>query len=639
MAMAISEKNNQSTLRESQARLSGIVESAMDAIITIDSNQTILLFNRAAERMFQCLAEEAIGHSLEQFIPERFRSTHLSHIHSFGETDVATRLMAGARAVYGLRRNGEEFPVEASISQVEAGGQKLFTVIMRDISGWERAERRFRQVIENAPNGMVMIDELGKIVLVNSQMEKMFGYDRDELLGEFIEKLLPERFRQLHSAHRGNFMKNPFARPMGAGRDLFGLRKDGSEFPVEIGLNPLETEQGLMVLGTVVDITERKSVDEALRRSQEQLSGIINSAMDAIITVNISQEIILFNAAAEKMFRYPATEAIGKPLDYFIPERFRTAHRVHIQDFGRTKVTRRSMASLGAIFGLRSDGEEFPIEASISQLESDGQKFFTVILRDITERKRAEEQNRRLNETLEKRVIERTTELEISNRELESFSYSVSHDLRAPLRHINGFSKALLEDCEDILDETAKSYLYELRKATQEMGQLIDDLLHLSRVTRSEMRREEFNLSELVEEITTELQRTNPHQKVEVNIEKDIWVYGDKRLLQIALNNLFGNAWKFTSKRNEAKIEFGKETRNGETAYFIRDNGVGFDMNYHSKLFGAFQRLHSVNEFEGTGIGLATVQRIINRHGGRIFAEGEIDKGATFYFVLPGNNN
>lgn len=504
------------TIHESQTRLSGIVESAMDAIITIDSNQCILLFNRAAEKMFLCTTEEAIGKSLEQFIPERFRSIHLSHIQSFGQTDIITRSMAGTRAVYGLRSNGEEFPVEASISQVEVGGQKLFTVIMRDITERERAEKRFKQLIENAPNGMVMVDGQGKIILVNAQIEKLFGYHRDELIGQTIEKLVPERFHSHHPAHRGNFMSDPFARPMGAGRDLFGLRKDGSEFPVEIGLNPLDTEQGRMVLGTVVDITERKRAEEALRRSQEQLSGIINSAMDAIITINSQQQIILFNAAAEKMFRYPASEAINKPLNYFIPERFRQTHKDHIKDFGRTKVTRRSMASLGAIFGLRSDGEEFPIEASISQLESDGQKFFTVILRDITERKRAEEQNRRLNETLERRVAERTNQLEISNKELESFSYSVSHDLRAPLRHINGFSQALLEDYGDILDEIGKSYIYELREATEEMGQLIDDLLHLAKVTRSEMRREAVNLSELVQEIVVELQKKVPRNNISI---------------------------------------------------------------------------------------------------------------------------
>jgi len=251
---------------------------------------------------------------------------------------------------------------------------------------------------------MVMVDREAKITMVNAQIETSFGYNRDELLGQPIEMLVPERFRTHHSAYRNSFIANPTTRPMGAGRDLYGLRKDGSEFPVEIGLNPIETEQGVMVLGTIVDITERKQAEEKLRRSQEQLAGVIGSAMDAIITVDEEQRIVLFNAAAERMFLYPSEEAIGQPLDRFIPKRFRPVHQGHIQDFGRTNVTRRTMGALGAIFGLRADGEEFPIEASISQIESGGRKLYTVILRDITERKRAEEQNRRLNETLEQRV-------------------------------------------------------------------------------------------------------------------------------------------------------------------------------------------------------------------------------------------
>lgn len=622
-------------LRESEARLAEIVDSALDAIITVDSEQRILVFNRAAEKMLHCPAEEAIGQSLDRFIPRRFGTAHFLHMQSIDETCAATHDTAGARSVYGLRADGEEFPVEASISQVEAGGQKLYTVIMRDITRRQRAEERFRQLIEGAPNGMVMVDQDGKIALVNAQIEDSFGYSRDELLGQSIEMLVPELFHAHHPAYRNAFIAAPAARPMGSGRDLFGLRKDKSEFPVEIGLKPLEMEQGLMVLGTIVDITERKRAEEKLRRSQEQLAGMIGSAMDAIITVDEDHRIVLFNAAAEKMFLYPAEEAIGQALDRFIPERFRTAHKEQVQNPGKTQVSRDSMGMMGALCALRADGQEFPIEASTSQIESDGQKLFTFILRDITERNHAEEEVRRLNEELEHRVADRTAQLQAANKELEAFSYSVSHDLRAPLRHINGFSQALLEDYADKLDETGKSYLQELRGASQEMAQLIDDVLQLARVTRSEMRRAVINLSELAHSIATEMEKEDAGRTVAVDIEEGLTTRGDKRLLRIMLGNLMENAWKFTSKRERAEIRFGQTHKGSELVYFVRDNGAGFDMTFADKLFGAFQRLHTADEFEGTGIGLATVQRIVNRHGGRVWADGTVGKGATFYFTLP----
>ncbi|MCI0847819.1 MAG: histidine kinase, partial [Chloroflexi bacterium] len=228
----------------------------------------------------------------------------------------------------------------------------------------------------------------------------------------------------------------------------------------------------------------------------------------------------------------------------------------------------------------------------------------------------------------------RTAELDATNQELEAFSYSVSHDLRAPLRGIDGFSQALMNEYSDVLDEQAQHYLERVRTGSERMGQLIDDLLALSQVTRGEMRRENVDLSDLARTIVTGLQERDPQRQVEFVIQDGVVLNGDTRLLRVALENLLGNAWKYTGKHDQARIEFGLTEDDGKRTCFIRDDGSGFDMAYADRLFGAFQRLHDASEFEGSGIGLATVQRIINRHGGRIWAESAVDEGATFFFTL-----
>ncbi|MDZ4339324.1 MAG: ATP-binding protein, partial [candidate division NC10 bacterium] len=253
---------------------------------------------------------------------------------------------------------------------------------------------------------------------------------------------------------------------------------------------------------------------------------------------------------------------------------------------------------------------------------------------EVIQRRRAEEEIRRLNEGLEQRITERTAELEAVNKELESFSYSVAHDLRGPLRSLDGFSQILLEDYNGQLDTQGKDYLLRVRSGAQRMAQLIDDLLRLSRVTRGEIRREAVDLSGAARSVVTELQKTQPERQLDIRIEDGMVVHGDGRLLRLVLENLIGNAWKFTSKHPRATIEFGVTQRDGRPAYFVRDDGAGFDMAYADKLFGPFQRLHGPAEFPGTGIGLATVQRIIHRHGGRVWAEGGVETGATIYFMV-----
>jgi PAS domain S-box-containing protein len=372
----------------------------------------------------------------------------------------------------------------------------------------------------------------------------------------------------------------------------------------------------------------------ALRESEDRFRGVIESAMDAILTIDSEQNIVLFNAAAEKMFDCKSSEAAGKPIERFVPERFRQQHSDHIRRFGEVGVTNRAMGRLMPLSGVRASGEEFPIEASISQVNTNGRKSFTVIIRDITERRKAEQEIRTLNQQLEERVRERTAELEATNKELEAFTYSVSHDLRAPLRHIGGFSKMLAEEAGALLKPEARHYLQRIQEGTNRMGALVDDLLSLTRFGRHEIRVQVTGIESIINDAINELRPDTESRTIEWKIGRLPFVEADPSLLKVVFQNLLSNAVKYTRPRAKAVIEIGSDQIDGQQVIYVRDNGVGFNMKYADKLFGVFQRLHRAEDFEGTGVGLATVQRIIQKHGGRIWAEAELDKGATFYLTV-----
>ncbi len=488
-------------------------------------------------------------------------------------------------------------------------------------------------IVDSSDDAIIGKDLASKIVSWNAGAERMFGYTTAEIIGQPITRLLsPDRPEEealiIEEVRRGGIRHYETVR----------LCKDGQPIDLSLTVSPIRNARGdiIGISSIARDITERKRAERDIQESRARFSGIIGSAMDAIISVDSGQRITIFNEAAETMFRCPAREALGQPLDRFIPARFREAHRAHVAAFGQTGVTARAMGNLQPLSGLRADGEEFPIEASISHIEVGGQQIYTVILRDITERKRAEDQIRQLNAELEQRVQERTAELISANKELESFTYSVAHDLRAPLRHIDAYSRILEEDFASVLPEEAAHYLRNVRNSTGKMSRLVDDLLNLARVGRQELRCQPTPLSELVTEVLTDLKDETAGRKLEWHIQPLPAVQCDPGLMKQVFANLLSNAVKYTRPRPVAVIEVGYRKQNGNGTVFVRDNGVGFSMKYADKLFGVFQRFHRADEFEGTGVGLATVDRIVRKHGGRIWAEAAVDQGATFYFTVPG---
>jgi PAS domain S-box-containing protein len=377
---------------------------------------------------------------------------------------------------------------------------------------------------------------------------------------------------------------------------------------------------------------ERERAEEALSASESRFSALFDTMSEGF---SIS-EIIYDEAGRPRDWRYlevnpaferhtglKAADILGRTSLELFPD----AEQLWLERYGKVALTGEP-AHFEAQFGPLGRW----LEVRAYQTEPGR---IAVVFFDISERKRVEERIQRLNQELEERVAHRTVQLESANRELEAFSYSVSHDLRAPLRSIDGFSHALLEDYDKLLPPEGHQFLERIRSSAQRMAELIDDMLNLSRVTRMSMKSVPVDLSKLAQDIAAELQRNHPEHSVRLTIAKNLKADGDLNLLQIVLENLINNAWKFTSRQEQAEIEFGSKVENKETIYFVRDNGAGFDMAYADKLFGAFQRLHTMTEFPGTGIGLATVQRIIHRHGGRVWAEGAVGEGATFFFTLP----
>ena len=601
-----------------------LLELTHDAIFVRSLEKKILYWNRAAERLYGWQREEVRGRITREFLHTIFPKP-LEEI----QAEVFEKGYWEGELVH-TRRDGTPITVSSRWAlRVDAAGKPISILESnRDISHRKQEEQKFRDLLESAPDAIVIVNEQGRIVLTNAQTEKLFGYPRHELLDQPVEILVPHRFHGEHAGHRENYAQSPRPRAMGADLELYGCRKDGTEFPVEISLSPLETAEGKLISSAIRDVSDRRQAAEALKASEERLQLALEAAQLGVWDLDLTNDRAFRSLRHDQIFGYDSLQpewGVQIAIKHMVPE-----DREQFQSSFAQALTTNTFSAEFRVKSARDGSTHWAFAQGRVYRDENGKPVRMMgVVSDTTARKQAEE----LVERHRQELARSNADLAAANQELEAFSYSVSHDLRAPLRHIDGFARILKEEHATELSEEAQRYLDRVLHGANHMGHLVDDLLNLAKIGRRDLARQRTKLDLLVREALADLPGTE-NRSVEWRVEPLPEVECDPGLLKLVFNNLLGNALKFTRSRQPAVIEIGKSEAAGPTTIFVRDNGLGFDPKYADKLFGVFQRLHRQEDFEGTGVGLATVQRIVRKHGGEVWAESEVDRGATFFFSL-----
>ncbi len=519
--------------------------------------------------------------------------------------------------------------------EIQRLNRELDRKVMERTVKLQESENRFRQFFENEPAYCYMISMDGRVLDVNSAALKVLSYKKEELVGKPVQTIYaPESLPKI----RENLERWKATEKL-SDVELVILSKKGEKRTVLLSSDIVSEVDGkpLHSISVQQDITERKQMEEALAAQEREFRTLAENSPDNIARYDVNCRTVYVNPALEKTLGCPASEMLGMtPEETALTDKSRKYQERIAEVLETGKDT-----EMDFILPDRGEGVRYNNIRFVAERGTDGViTGVQTIGRDVTERVQTEAEIRLLNQDLEQRVADRTTKLEQANKELEAFAYSVSHDLRAPLRHIDGFIELLQKKTETALDEQSRHYMATISDAANKMGLLIDDLLSFSRMGRQAMSSKQVDLGALVRDVIRELEPDTAERNIEWRIGDLPVVSGDTAMLRLVLVNLIANALKFTQPRQQARIEIGSlSDQDAETVIFVRDDGVGFDMSYADKLFGVFQRLHSADEFEGTGIGLANVRRIIARHGGRTWAKGKVDKGATFYCSLPYQND
>ena len=617
-----------------------ILETTLDGFILACSSGKIIRTNRSYQKMTGYDEEEL----LEMTIMELEASLSSEEIHK-----KISRMLAAGGARFEtahLKKNGDLVDLDVSISIMNMEGKSYFAAFCRDISQQKKAavklladitkeklaeialtesEKRFRNIFEQAGDGIALHDLNGNFIEVNQKLADMFGYTREEFASLHISQAFaPTSFNKKMAK---NFYKQLIqGGPVNLETEF--KTKSGKSLNGEVTSSLVGTADNNMVLVMFRDSTKRKKAEHALKESERQYRNLVENATSCIHELDLEGRFLSINSAGLRMLALSEeNQIIGKKyLNYICDEErngIKQLMKQVIQD------------GISSKFEFLSSDYQTYFSACFIPIFKNGKiEKIMGLTDDITERKQIENELDQYRDHLEQLVQHRTQELESANKELESFSYSVSHDLRAPLTRIEGFSKALQESNAHLLNEKGIHFLNRIRASSKNMATLINEMLHLSMVTKKTVKKKEVDLGKIAQKVIDQLKETEEHRVVQLELQSDLTASMNPGLAKLMLENLLGNAWKFTRKETNAVIEMGKTEKERNTWFFIKDNGIGFDMKYYDQLFTPFMRLHSSAKIEGTGIGLATVQRIIHKHKGEIKAEGEPGKGAIFYFKL-----
>ena len=614
--------------KDSGAKYRGLLEAAPDAMVVVNEGGEIVLLNVQAEKQFGYGRDELLGLKVKNIIPNGFAERLIADGTRTAAEALAQQIGTGIELI-ARRKDGTEFPIEIMLSPLESAEGILVTAAIRDISVRKAAEKhvaqmegRYRGLLEAAPDAMVVVNSDGEIVLLNVQAEKQFGYHRDELVGQKVKNIIPEGFAERLIADGTRTATEALAQQIGTGIELTGRRKNGSDFPIEIMLSPLDSAEGILVTAAIRDISVRKRAENHLAQMEGRYRGLLEAAPDAMVVVNPGGEIVLLNVQAEKQFGYSRDELVGQKVKNIIPEGF--AERLVADALRSAEDALAQQIGTGIeLTARRKNGSNFPIELMLSPLESADGILVTAAIRDITTRKKAEAH-----------LLDKVEELNRSNEELGQFAYIASHDLQEPLRMVASYTQLLSRRYKGKLDADADEFIAFAVDGASRMQRLIQDLLAYSRVGTKGQDLLNVSSENALQQALINLRGAIEASGALVTHDPLPAVMADEMQLVQLFQNLVGNAIKYQSP-GIPKVHISAAGNGAKKSVFsVKDNGLGIDPQYFEKIFGMFQRLHKREEFAGTGIGLAICKKIVERHGGSISVESQPGHGSTFSFAL-----